>query len=434
MEISILFGLMLLNGLFAMSEIAVVTSRKARLQKLADEGDAAAATAIKLNESPTRFLSTIQIGITSIGILSGIVGEAALAKPLAAWLARAGIGEASSGYAATGLVVGIITYASIVLGELVPKRLGQMNPEIIARRVARPMHWLTLLGKPFVKLLSESTELVLRLVGAHANRGPAVTQEEIHAMLEEGSDAGVIEQHEHTMVRNVFRLDDRVIASLMTPRSDIVYLDVDAPLEDNLEKVEKSEHSRFPVCRGGFDEVLGIVSTKQLLGQTIRGEALNFTDRLQPPLFILETVTGLELLENFRKSNVQLALAIDEYGEVQGLVSLQDVLEAITGEFEPEDIEDKWAIQRDDGSWLLDGLIPILEMKDRLSLRSVPEESKGRYNTVSGMIMLLLGRVPTTGDWVVWESWRFEIVDMDGKRIDKVLAARLVEPGNSEAS
>ncbi len=433
MEIALLFGLMFLNAFFAMSEIALVTSRRARLQKLADEGDTAAATAIELGENPTRFLSTIQIGITSIGILSGIVGEAALARPLSAWLVRLGVREVLSDYAAMGLVVGIITYFSIVLGELVPKRLGQMNPEPIARRVSRPMHWLTLGAKPFVKLLSGSTELVLRIFGARTNRGPAVTQEEIHAMLEEGSDAGVIEYHEHAMVRNVFRLDDRPIASLMTPRQDIVFLDIDSPPNVNLDKVEKSEHSRFPVCRGGFDEVLGIIGAKQLLAQAIRRQPLNLTEHLQPALFIPETLTGLELLEHFRTSNVQLALAIDEYGEVQGLVSLQDVLEAITGEFEPRDSEDASSLQREDGSWLLDGLIPIFEMKDCLKLRSVPEESKNRYNTLSGMMMLLLGHIPITGDRVEWEDWCFEIVDMDGKRIDKVLASRLADPAKVDA-
>jgi putative hemolysin len=427
MEIPLLLGLIILNGLFAMSEIALVTARKARLQKLAEEGDRSSMFALRLGEDPTRFLSTIQIGITSIGILNGIVGEAVLAKPLAVWLQSLGADQKLSEIGATALVVVVITYLSIVLGELVPKRLGQMNPEPIARVVARPMLWLAALAKPFVRLLSASTNLCLKLLGARARGSNAVTEEEIHAMLAEGSDAGVIEQHEHAMVRNVFRLDDRQIASLMIPRADIVFLDIDDPIETNLRKVENAVHTRFPVCKGGLHEVLGMISAKQLLKQTIRGEKPVLTDNMQPPVFVPESLTGMELLDNFRSTSMQSALVIDEYGEIQGLVTLRDVLEAITGEFKPRNVEDAWAIQRADGSWLLDGLIPVPELKDRLDLRQVPEEDKGRYNALSGMLMLLLGRVPQTTDVAEWEGWRFEVVDMDGKRVDKVLASRLVE-------
>ncbi|MBL0719032.1 HlyC/CorC family transporter [Piscinibacter sp. Jin2] len=426
MEIALLFGLIVLNGLFAMSEIALVTARRARLQKMVDEGDRSAAAALELGEHPTRFLSTIQIGITSIGVLNGIVGEAALAGPLSDSLqARFEIAEETADLAATATVVFAITYFSIVLGELLPKRLGQINPEPIARIVARPMLMLATLAKPFVRLLTGSTELMMRLFGVRNQNNSAVTEEDIEALLAEGSDAGVIEQQEHQMVRNVFRLDEREILSLMVPRADIVYLDLAEPLETNLLKLGSAGHSRFPVCRGGLDDIIGIASASSLLARSLRGEPLDLAGDLQAAVFVPETQSGMELLDHFRSADVHLALVIDEYGEVQGLVTLQDVLEAITGEFAPTPGEAAWAVQRADGSWLVDGLIPVPELKDRLLLRELPEEDRGRYNTLAGLMMFLLGRVPATTDTVEWESWRFEVVDMDGKRIDKVLASPL---------
>ena len=428
MEIAILFSLIVLNGLFAMSEIALVTARKARLQKLIDEGDGAAAAAVKLGEDPTRFLSTIQIGITSIGVLNGIVGEAALAAPLAAWLSGLGVGQPLATYGATGLVVVTITYFSIVVGELVPKRIGQTHPETLARLVARPIDWLAIGTKPFVKLLSISTQGLLRLLGVKDQGGNAVTEEEIHAMLAEGTTAGVIESHEHAMVRNVFRLDDRQIVSLMVPRADIVALDVELPFEVNLSRLEASNHARFPVVRGGLDQLQGVINARQWLSRAMREGARELGEQpLEQPLYVPETLTGMELLDNFRESHVQMAFVIDEYGEVQGLVTLQDLVEAITGEFRPRDPQTSWAVQREDGSWLLDGHIPVPELKDRLQLATVPEEDRGRYQTLSGMMMLLTGRLPKVADAVDWEGWHFEIVDMDGKTIDKVLASRLPE-------
>ena len=435
MEIAILFALIFLNGLFAMSEIALVTARKVRLQKLIDEGDSGAAAAVKLGEDPTRFLSTIQIGITSIGVLNGIVGEAALAAPLASWLERLGVPLPYGGYAATGLVVVLITYFSIVVGELVPKRIGQSYPETFARLVARPINFLALATKPFVLLLSTSTRTLLRLLGVKETSGSPVTEEEIHAMLVEGTTAGVIESHEHTMVRNVFRLDDRQIGSLMVPRTDVVCLDIDAPFEDNLQRIEESDHARFPVVRGGMDNILGVINARQWLSRTLRDKARGgLADQpLQTALYVPETITGMELLDNFRLSDVHMAFVIDEYGEVQGIVTLQDLIEAITGEFQPRDPETSWALQREDGSWLLDGHIPVPELKDRLNLDSVPEEERGRYHTLSGMIMLLTGRLPKVTDTVQWEDWKLEVVDMDGKTIDKILATRLTPEEKAES-
>ncbi|SDD51003.1 putative hemolysin [Cupriavidus sp. YR651] len=425
MEIAILLALILLNGLFAMSEIALVTARKARLQRLIDDGDRGAMEAVKLGEDPTRFLSTVQIGITSIGVLNGVVGESTLAAPLGGWLQGFGLSATTSGYVATAIVVAGLTYFSIVLGELVPKRLGQLAPEAIARMVSRPIAFLGVASTPFVKLLGGSTRLMLRLLGVNTNRGPAVTEDEIHALLVEGSEAGVIEHHEHTMVRNVFRLDDRQLASLMVPRGDVVFLDIEQGEEETLRRIEETDHSRFPVVRGGMHDILGVVSARQLLARHLRGEKAELTTVLQPAVFVPESVTGMELLENFRSSGGQIAFVIDEYGEVLGLVTLQDLIEAITGEFKPDAAGEEWAVQRDDGTWLLDGLIPIPELKDRLGLRAVPEEDKERYHTLSGMLLLLLGRLPQTTDMVQWADWKFEIIDMDGKRIDKVLASRV---------
>ncbi|MHB0981972.1 MAG: hemolysin family protein [Thiobacillus sp.] len=422
MEILLLAALIVLNGVFAMSEIALVVARRARLARLAGAGSASAAAAMKLHDEPTHFLSTVQVGITSIAILSGIVGEVALAGPLALWLQSFGMEMEASRIASTALVVVIITYVTIVVGELAPKRIAQLDPERIACRVARPMQLLALLAQPFVRLLSLSTDGLLRLLRMRPPDQTDIIEEEIHALLQEGSDSGAIEQQEHKMVRNVFRLDDRPVESLMTPRADIVYLDVALPLDENLRRVSESEHSRFPVCRDGLDEVLGVLSAKQLLDAMLAGAPPSLTKSLQPAVFMPERLSGLDLLEQFRASDTQLMLVIDEYGEINGLVTLADVLQALTGEFRPRDLKNAWAVQREDGSWLLDGLIRIPELKDRLGLKSLPEEDKGRYHTLSGLVMWLSGQLPQTGDVLTWENWRLEVVDLDGRRIDKILA------------
>jgi putative hemolysin len=427
MEILFLLSLIIVNGIFAMSEIALVTAKRSRLIKLAEDGDKAAAAAIKLGHEPTRFLSTIQIGITSIGILNGIVGEGALAGPLAVKFQAFGMDAEISHIISTAIVVLSITYITIVIGELVPKRLGQFDPEGIACLVSRPMLTLSTITRPFGKLLSASTDTILRLMGKSPHAYPSVTEEEIHAMLEEGSEAGVIEQHEHEMVRNVFRLDDRQLGTLMVPRADIVYLDVSRPLDENILRVTESEHSRFPVCNGGLQALLGVVNSKQLLSKTLKGGLTEFTSQLQPCVYVPETLTGMELLDHFRTSGTQMVFVVDEYGEIQGLVTLQDMLEAVTGEFVPRNSEDSWAVERQDGSWLLDGLIPVPELKDTLELRAVPDEDKGLYHTLSGLMMWLLGRMPQTGDIMLWENWSLEIVDLDGQRIDKVLATKRPE-------
>ncbi len=433
MDTALLAFLILLNGLFAMSEMALTASRRARLQVMVEAGDKGAQVAMDLHENPTKFLSTVQIGITSIGVLNGIVGEAAFSEPLAAWLsAEFHVGGKAASISSTGLVVVCITFLTIIFGELVPKRLGQMYPETVARLVAYPMEWLSLAVRPFVKLLTWCTEATLRLMGVRGGPSRSVTEEEIAASLEEGLDAGVIEAQEHQMVRNVFRLDERSVGSMMIPRTDIIWLDAAAPIEDVLAAMADQEHSRYPVCRGGLTDVLGVVSAQTLLQQQLQGQPLSLTAKLQPPVFVPETLSGMELLDQFRASSAQLVFVVDEYGEVQGVVTVRDVLEAITGEFTTPAADDAWAIQRTDGSWLFDGLIPVPELKDRLSLKELPEEDRGRYNTLAGMVMLLLGRLPQTTDSVEWEGWRFEVVDLDGKRVDKVLATAL-QPSDMSA-
>lgn len=424
MDVALLAFLILLNAAFAMSEMALTASRKARLQVMVESQTAGAQAAMDLHDNPTKFLSVVQIGITSIGVLNGIVGDAAFSAPFAHWLHETfGIHDRAAGLMATAMVVVIITFLSIIFGELVPKRIGQMYPETVARLVAPPMEGLSVIGRPFVRLLSVCTEGTLQLLGMGGGAQRSVTEEEIAASLEEGLDAGVIEAHEHQMVRNVFRLDDRQVGSMMIPRTEIVWIDANAEPKEVSRIVGADEHSRYPVCRGGLEDVLGVVSAQSLLQQSIRGEPFSLAEVLQPPVFVPETLSGMELLEQFRVSNAQLVFVVDEYGEVQGMITVRDVLEAITGEFSSPAGEDAWAVQRENGSWLFDGLIPVPELKDRLGLKQLPEEDRGRYNTLAGMIMLLLGRLPRTTDAVVWEGWRFEVVDLDGKRVDKVLAS-----------
>lgn len=425
MEIFILIGLIVLNGLFAMSEIAIVTARKSRLTALAHGGSSTAKAALKLAEDPTQFLSTVQIGITSIGILNGIFGESILAEPLSLWLQTFGLSPDLTNIFSTVLVVIIVTYVSIVIGELVPKRIGQVSAESIACIMAKPMVFLAIATKPFVWMLSGSTHALMRLMGFSHRLDDNVTQEDIQAMLQEGSSAGVIEHNEHAMVKNVFRLDERTISSLMVPRSDIVFLDLNLPLDANLQTVMQSPHSRFPVCRNNVDDMVGIISAKQLLSQSIAGERLELVDLVKNCNFVPNSLSGMELLEHFRTTGSQMVFVVDEYGDLKGLVTLQDMMDALTGEFFQEDVNDQMVIKREDGSLLLDGLIPIFDLKDTLSIKQLPNEDEGRYQTLNGFLMYELGKIPQTTDIVEVAGWRLEIMDMDGKRVDKVLARKL---------
>ncbi|MCU8008425.1 hemolysin family protein [Shewanella oncorhynchi] len=434
MEIFILIGLIVLNGLFAMSEIAIVTARKSRLTALAHGGSSTAKAALKLAEDPTQFLSTVQIGITSIGILNGIFGESILAEPLSLWLQTFGLSPDLTNIFSTVLVVIIVTYVSIVIGELVPKRIGQVSAESIACLMAKPMVFLAIATKPFVWMLSGSTHALMRLMGFSHRLDDNVTQEDIQAMLQEGSSAGVIEHNEHAMVKNVFRLDERTISSLMVPRSDIVFLDLNLPLDANLRTVMQSPHSRFPVCRNNVDDMVGIISAKQLLSQSIAGERLELVDLVKNCNFVPNSLSGMELLEHFRTTGSQMVFVVDEYGDLKGLVTLQDMMDALTGEFFQEDVNDQMVIKREDGSLLLDGLIPIFDLKDALGIKQLPNEEDGRYQTLNGFLMYELGKIPQTTDIVEVAGWRLEIMDMDGKRVDKVLAQMLPDADSSEES
>lgn len=420
MEILILIGLIILNGVFAMSEIAIVTAKKSRIAALASKGSSSAKAALKLAEDPTQFLSTVQIGITSIGIMNGIFGESILAEPFAIWLQTIGLSASTSSTVATVLVVVVVTYVSIVIGELVPKRVGQISAEKIACVVARPMEWLAILTKPFVMLLSKSTHLLMHVFGFKQLTDQTLTEEDIQAMLREGSSSGVIEQHEHEMVRNVFRLDERSIASLMVPRSDIIYLDIGLPLKLNYQRVMQSPHSRFPVANGQLDEIIGVINSKELLAQAITDEDVDLSKLVKPCNFVPESLSGMELLDYFRHSDTQMVFVVGEYGDVKGLVTLHDLMEALTGEFYCEEPDNLFVVEREDGSLLLDGLLPIVELKDVLQIEELPDES--HYHTLNGLIMQIVGRVPATGDKVAVSTWELEIVDMDGRRVDKVIA------------
>ncbi len=423
MEVLILIGLILLNGLFAMSEIAIVTAKKSRLETLANRGNRGARAALKLAEDPTQFLSTVQIGITSIGLLNGIYGEAVLAGPFAIWLQSVGMPVDASSVTSTILVVVVVTYVSIVVGELVPKRMGQVSAETIACAVAPLMAVLARAAKLFVILLSASTHGLMRVLRLDRTADHSVTEEDIQAILAEGSTSGVIEKHEHTIVKNVLRLDERSIASLMVPRSDIIYLDIALPLDANYQRLMESPHSRFPICDRQMDDILGVINAKELLAQTIEGKPVNLATLAKPAHFVLETLTGMELLTYFRNSSTQMAFVVDEYGDLKGLVTLQDLLEALTGEFYTEDSTDSYIVMRDDGSYLLDGLLPVMDLKDCLQLESLPDE--GEYETLNGMLMQVMGKVPSTGEKVTVADWLLEIVDMDGLRVDKVLASQI---------
>ena len=433
MDVALLLVLILVNALFAMSEMALTTSRKARLAVMVEAGERGARAAQVLHDDPTKFQSTVQIGITSIGVLNGIVGDAAFSQPLSSWLHATlpMISPRMAEVTATALVVLIITFLTIIFGELVPKRLGQMYPERVAVLVAQPMDMLSSATRPFVWLLSACTETVLRLLGIRNAPTRSVTEEEIAASLEEGVDAGVIEAQEHQMVRNVFRLDERQIGSMMIPRAEITWLEQNAPLAELLSQMTQDGHSRYPVCRDGLDDVIGVIQAQDLLLPLSRGEVPDLAALMQPPVFVPETLSGMELLDHFRATGAELVFVVDEYGAVQGVITVRDVLEAITGEFSTPSADDAWAVRRSDGSWLMDGLIPVPEIKDRLEIRELPEEDRGRYNTLAGMIMLLLGRLPHTTDVVEWDSWRFEVVDLDGKRVDKVLVSRMA-PNDDE--
>ena len=433
LPILVILLLIIVNGIFVMAEMAVVSSRKPRLQQFANEGSHGAQTALDLATHPDRFLATKQIGITLIAILSGAVGERTLTERLSSRLQQVPRFTGYSESIAFAVVVVVITYVSLVVGELVPKRLALYNPERIASAMATFMNFLSRIGAPAVELISGSTRLVMRVLRLHAPEAPPVTEEEIKVMMEQGTEAGVFEEAEHDIVKSIFKLGDRAVSALMKSRRDVVWLDVEDPFVENQKKLASSLYSRFPVGQGSLDNVLGIVQTKDLLTRCLAGSKVDLRENLRPPLFVPEALPALRLLEMFKKSRTHMGLVVDEYGGVEGLVTLNDILEDLVGDVASVDMpQERQVVQRPDGSWLIDGKLQIDDLKEVLRIPKLPDEESGSYQTLGGLVMLQVGRVPVTGDTFETEGYKFEVVDMDGKRVDKVMVSK-VERADEES-
>ena len=419
-NVAVLFFLILLNGVLALAEAALMSARKARLQGLADDGDKAAQIALELANEPMAFLSTVQIGITLVGILAGAFGEATLAGQLATLLERAPLLAPYSRALSLVIVVIIVAYVSLVLGELAPKRLALSNPERLVSLVARPMRVLSRWASPAVRFLSFSASLVLRLFGVTDIKDAPVTEDELKVLIAQGTAAGVFDAAEQNIMRRTLRLGDRTAATLMTPRPDIVWLDLDGDPAEVWRKITTTTFTRFPVARGALDAIAGVVRARDLLTSAGRGDSLSLESVLQPPLLVPESTPALRVLEILKRARSQMALILDEYGGVSGLVTLEDILQAIVGDISDE-AQPTEAVRRLDGSWLLDGALPVDEMQELLDLDDLP--GAGDYLTVAGFIMRQLGHIPSAGDRFTWENCEFEVVDMDGRRVDKVLVS-----------
>jgi putative hemolysin len=423
----VIFSLIAANGLLAMCETAIVAARKARLQQSANLGDAGARTALELANHPNRFLATAQIGITLVGILTGAFGGATLTHKIERLVLAVPALAPYAGIIGLGAVVIGVTFFSLVLGELAPKRIALFHAERIASTVSSPMRFLSSLAFPLVRLLGVSTDLVLKIFRVKPSSEPHVTPEEIKILVEQGTALGIFEESEQDMIEGVLRLDERPIGAFMTPRTQMVSIDVGDPLETLHTKVVKSRHSRFPVIHGNFDNILGVVSAKDMLRQFLSGQPTDIREALRPPLFVPETASALKVLDLFRREGSHFAIVTDEYGGIQGLVTDMDILEAIVGALPSKDelIEPEVTL-REDGSWLVDGLLNVDRLKEILEMDALPDEESGRYHTVSGFMMTQLGGIPATGQNFEWKGFRFEVVDMDGRRVDKVLIARVL--------
>ncbi len=438
-ECLLILVLLIANGVFSGSEIAVVSSRKVRLEQLADRGNRKARKALKLANSPNDFLSTVQVGITLIGILSGALGGATIAQRLRPYLDQVPALRGSSELLSLALVVTVITYLSLVIGELVPKRIALSNPEAIACQVAGPMRFLSRVTAPLVHILSGSTDGMLRLLGVKASEEPEITEEEIKALIRQGTESGMFEEAEHEMVQRVFRLGDRPIRSMMTPRTEIAWLDLEEPLEASLKEVLESTHSRFPVARGNLDNCVGTIRIRTLLTAVVENQPVDLGAMMQPPLFVGESMRALNVLEQFRETGVHIALVTDEFGGIEGLLTLNDLMEAIVGDLpSAEDQEEPLVVEREDGSWLLDGSLDIGDFKTLVDRDELPDEVSGGYHTIGGFVMHHLGRIPMAGEHFRWDGLSFEVMDMDGKRVDKILVAEVASataaPGQDQES
>ncbi|MDI1303154.1 MAG: hemolysin family protein [bacterium] len=428
MDLLIILLLILVNGLFAMSEIAIVSSRRVRLQQMADEGDLGARAAIAISEHPTRFLSSVQIGITLIGILSGAFGEAAITQRLVPVFLSIPLLAAHAKILATVCMVVALTYVSLILGELVPKRMGMQAPERIARLVAPPMRAIAWLTMPLVSLLTASTDFVLRLLGVHKHAGQPVTEEEIKVLVAEGTEAGIFDKSEQDLIENVLRLEDWQLAQIMTTRADMSFLDLQDSVEGQRATIINARHGYLPVCRGGLTEVVGVVAMHDLLSQLLRGEVLDIESALREPVIVPHSISPLSLLETFKLRRERFALVVDEYGGVQGLVTANDVMDPLVGQMAATDdsiSDDPDIVQREDGSWLLDGALPI----ERFRLlfpdeTDALEEGNRDFQTLAGLVLFQRGHVPETGEHYEWQGLRIEIVDMDRRRIDKLLVQK----------
>ncbi len=425
MEIVIILGLILLNGLFALAEIAVIAARPARLQERAAQGEQGAVIALRLQEAPNRFLATIQIGITLVGTLAGAFGGASLATRIVPLVRKVPF---LAPYAETLSLVGVvlvITYLSLVVGELVPKRLALGNPEQLAIRLAPLMRWLARLTLPLVNLLTFSTQGVLRLLGVQRVEQPPVTDEEIRLLMAQGAQAGIFEEVESELVDAILRMSEQRARTIMSPRPEIVWLDLDAPREKNLAKIRDSGYSRFPVCRGSLDNVQGMAYAKDLLSRHLAGEPLDIARELRRPLYVPEGMAALELLDRFRNSETHVALVLGEYGGVEGLITLRNLMEGIVGQIASMGaVRSPRAVSRGEDAWLIDGDFPADDLRQLLDERSLPERQRLGYETLAGLVLALLNHLPERGETATWKEWTFEVVDMDGLRIDQVLVSK----------
>jgi putative hemolysin len=439
MDFLLLLFLILLNGLFSMSEIAVITARQARLKQMADEGERNAQAALDLHNEPSNFLSAIQVGITTVGILSGAIGEKSLGYPLMVWFSQFPFIEPyARGIAFTVVVIGL-TFFTVVIGELVPKQLGLLAPEKVAKMIAPVMNTFSRLTLPLVWLLSSASKLLLRMLGSERTRETPVSNEEIKVMMEQGTEAGVFHASEPGIVSNVLRLDEQRIGSIMTPRNEIYTLDLTESVDEIRKRIAESPYTRIVVCRDGLDHIAGILRTQDILLDVLAGKPLQVEAYLRSPLYLPEGVTTAHLLENFRSARQQCALIVDEYGETQGFVTLTDVLISIVGEIPTSDIlAEQDVVMREDGSWLIDGSVTIDRLKSVLDIKHIfPEEGKNKFNSLGGLVMHVLDRIPLVNDRFDLLGYQFEVVDMDKNRVDKMLVMRVAQtasaPGNPVA-
>jgi putative hemolysin len=430
----IILFLILLNGVFSMSELAVVSAKRLRLEKMASDGSSGAGTALALAEDPSRFLSTVQVGITLIGIFNGAFGEASLTARLTPMLAELGVPGAWARNTALAVVVVSITFLSIVFGELVPKRVAILHPEFMAAIVARPMHALSRIMHPFVRLLGTTTDFIMRLIGMHRRKDETPTEDEVTGMIRESADAGVFERTEYDIAARALRLDDWHLRALMTPRIDLEFLDLDDALDSNLARIAASPFSRFPVYRGDRSQVTGVVRARNLFGQAIRAgtlESIDIQAAIEPLLYVPESVSAIDLLEQLKMHRAELAMVVDEYGEIQGMITLTDVMGALVGEVPTgEDHPPSDGVRRDDGSWLIDGGMILDRFRYLTGAEfAFPDEDASAYHTLAGFTLYQLGYIPKIGESLAWHGWQFEVIDMDGNRIDKLLVVPAAPAG-----